>query len=109
MKKLATIAITLLALVALISCTAMTCKRRSINEARQWESRGYQARIVVYQTSPLVAHAQAQVLTTGNTWRYAARGELSDLPEYEYYGRSIIQYWPVEAYYKMLVETGYYK
>ena len=91
----------------LLSCS--TCRLTSIQDAKYYQSQGYEVRIAVYQVGldGLIAglgqweyHAQAQVLVNGQ-WKWVSGG-LQDEPEYTVDGE--IYYWDAgiyEAYLRM--------
>ena len=86
-----------------------------MDEARYWESLGYQTRITLYQVNdnmkagPFLIythHAQAQV-RIGDGWKFAANRALSDNPEYWPIAGGY-DYWATNDWYARLIEDGNY-
>lgn len=114
-------AVLFLVIMTLVSC-GYTCRRVSVDEARYWQSQGYQAQIVIYQiaeypkasedtslvypaTLIYTHHAQAQVLVNGK-WKWASNHTLSDVPEGYPIGAG--ETYLVDDWYQILISQGYY-
>ena len=116
MKPSATyLAVIILSLLCLSACSH-TCRRLSVDEARYWESLGYQTRITLYQVNdnmkagPFLIythHAQAQVQVGKDKWKFASNRTLSDNPEYWPIAGGY-DYWATNDWYALLIEDGNY-
>ena len=102
----------LLSLLCLSACS-YTCRRLSVDEARYWESLGYETRIVLYQVNdnmkvgPFLVythHAQAQVKIDDN-WMFAKNRSLSDRPEFWPIAGGY-DHWETDDWYTRLIQDG---
>ena len=86
-----------------------------MDEARYWESLGYQTRIAIYQVNdnmkvgPFLVythHAQAQVKIDDN-WMFAKNRSLSDRPEFWPIAGGY-DHWETDDWYTRLIQDGQY-
>ena len=107
-------ALLILCALSLFLLSCQTCRKTSIDDARYWESKGYQTRVAVYRVGwdgKIMGlgiwefHAQAQVFINGE-WKWADGDSVSERPMYTI--DNDIWYWQVNIYQAVLEQQGKY-
>ncbi len=113
MKKLCII---FLLLFLNVSCSLRTCRYTSIQDARQYEKKGYKTRIAIYKQGILGKlwgagiweyHAQAQIQKDNEWYWIGMIGLPMKSPSFSIVNNEVY-YWHVDEYEKLLKDHGKY-